>query len=315
MLNHQKKIPIRMLRIQTSLVLVMATMLSFQSTAAVAETQNYKSFEHWYLGLSLGTTKFYGDVSSRRNSFSNTNPFSGEFYSDRNFMYGLTLTKKFSGIFWTKMNLLTGTLSSSDETQDYYFKSDIVEISATGMLNLTDIFLGNDPQRPLNVYAYAGMGALSYRAWKRQQQTDSLIDTEGTGRNKALNLVIPLGIGAEYRITETFTVTGEFSLRNLRADNLDAHASINTSQEGYGYINLGLYYQFDMPEGLFRRNNRYNGKSSDPAIRAYNKRKSNIMKTDGYRKGLRVKRQLERERKEWLIFRFFKKTHLDMATE
>ncbi|HRZ42527.1 MAG TPA: hypothetical protein P5228_07480 [Bacteroidales bacterium] len=304
-----------MFRIKTPLILVMVALLSYQGTASVTQANNYRSFEHWYLGLSLGTTKFYGDVSTRRNSFSNSNPFSGDFYSDRNFMYGLSLTKKFSGVFWTKMNLLTGTLSSSDENQDYYFKSDIVEVSASGILNLTDVFLGNDPQRPLNVYAYAGLGILSYRAWIRQQDTDSLIDTEGTGHRKALNMIIPLGIGAEYRVTGTFTVTGEFSLRNLRADNLDAHASVNTSQEGYGYINLGLHYQFDMPEGLFRSNHRYNGKSTDPAIRAYNKRKANIMKTDGYRKGLRVKKQLERERKEWLIFRFFKKTHLDMATE
>jgi hypothetical protein len=284
-----------------------------QSTSA--QFSSYRSFEQWYIGISLGSTRFYGDISGRSHSYSQTNPFSGTFYQNRDFMYGISLTKRFGGVFWTRFNLLNGTLDSEEDDLNLYFKSDIVEFSGHAILNFTEIFLGADPQRPVNVYAYAGLGILSYRAWKRQIQTDSLIDTEGTGSQKALNIIIPLGIGVDYRVNSNFTVTGEFSLRNLRSDRLDAHSSVNTGQEGYGFINVGFHYQFDMPEGMFRNNNRYNGKSSDPAIRAYNKHKSNIMKTEGYREGMRAKRRIEWERKEWLILKLFKKTHLDMATE
>jgi hypothetical protein len=124
-----------------------------------------------------------------------------------------------------------------------------------------------------------------------------------------------MGVGVDYRITQQFTVTGEFSLRNLRTDQVDAHTDIARVQEGYGYINLGMHYQFDMPEGILKRNSRYNGRSSDPALKAYNKRKATVMKTKGYKDGLKTKRRIEREKKEWLILKLFRKTRLDMATE
>lgn len=287
----------------SALFLLPALLISGQSN------NSYRSFEHWYLGLNLGSASFYGDISHR------TNAFSGGMFRDRDFVYGLTLTKKFGPMFWTKLNLLTGTLSSTNEGLDLSFKSDIVEVSAVGMLSLTDIFLGDDPDRPVNAYLFFGPGLVSFRSWKRVPGTDSLIDADGTGNNKGLGFVVPMGVGVDYRVTEQFTVTGEFSIRNVRTDRIDAHTDISRVQEGYGYINLGLHYQFEMPEGILKRNNRHTGKSSDPALKAYNKRKSTVMKTKGYREGMKTKRRIEREKKEWLILKLFRKTRLDMATE
>lgn len=314
-LRTDKRMNQKTTRFTKSLFLISLLTLVLVSGETKAQGNGYKGFEHWYIGLNLGTSKFYGDVSGRTSSFSNANPFSGSLYRDRDFMYGITLTKRFSGIFWTRFNLLAGALDAQENDLNLYFKSDIVEFSGVAMLSLSDIIGGADPQRRLNVYTYAGAGLLSYRAWKRQLANDSLIDTEGTGKHKASDFIIPMGIGVDYRINGQFTITGELSLRNVRSDRLDAHASVNAGQEGYGYINIGAHYQFDMPEGLFRGSKRYNGKSSDPALKAYNKRKATIMKTDGYRKGLRTKRKLERARKEWVFLKFFRKTHLDMATE
>ncbi|MFO7723893.1 MAG: outer membrane beta-barrel protein [Bacteroidales bacterium] len=280
-----------------------------------AQAQGYRGYEHWYIGLNLGTSKFYGDISGKTSGFSNASPFSGDFYNDRGFMYGLMLTKRFNGIFWTRLNLLTTTLGSENENLDFYFKSDLVEFSLSGIVSLSEMIGGNDPDRLLNVYAFAGAGMVSYRAWKRQLDTDSLIETEGTGSRKAANMVFPFGLGVDFRVTPEFTISGEFSLRHLQTDRVDAHGGDRGMNEGYGYINLGLHYQFDMPEGVFRRNTRYNGKSTDPAIRAYNKDKATVMKTKAYKQANRDKRKLEREKKEWLILKLFKKTRLDMATE
>jgi hypothetical protein len=279
------------------------------------QSQGYRGYEHWYIGLNLGTSKFYGDISGKNSGFSNSNPFSGDFYNDRGFMYGLMLTKRFNGIFWTRLNLLTTTLGSENESLNLYFKSDLIEMSLSGIVSISEMMGGHDPDRLLNVYAFAGVGMVSYRAWKRQMETDSLIETEGTGRRKAANMVFPFGLGVDYRVTPQFTISGEFTLRHLQTDRVDAHGGDRGMNEGYGYINLGLHYQFDMPEGLFRRNSRYNGKSTDPAIRAYNKDKATVMKTKAYRQAIRDKRRMEREKKEWLIMKLFKKTKLDMATE
>lgn len=279
------------------------------------QIQSYKGYEHWYIGLNLGTSSFYGDVSDRNSAFSNISPFSGDFYSDRNFMYGLMLTKKVNGLFWTRINLLASTLEGTNDNINLRFKSDVVEFSGMGMLNFSEIIGGENYERPVNVYAFVGAGLISYRSWKSMIDPDSIVETEGTGKSKAVNFVIPMGLGVDYRVTDQFTVTGEFALRRVGSDRLDAHSDREIRQEGYGMVSLGLHYQFEMPDGLFRRNIRHTGKSNDPAIRAYNKKKATVMKTKGYKKAIRDKRRLERQKKEWLIFQLFKKTRLDMATE
>jgi len=282
---------------------------------AKSQIQGYRGYEHWYIGLNLGTSSFYGDISERSGAFSNINPFSGDFYQDRDFMFGLMLTKKINGVFWTRLNLLAGTMDASNSTENLYFKSDVVEFTGIGMLSLTEMFLGEDITRPINAYAFVGGGIVSYRSWKRMIDTDSLIDMEGAGKRKAVNFVLPVGVGVDYRVTDQFTLTGEFSLRRLGTDRLDAHSKDGSYREGYGLISLGLHYQFEMPEAIMKRNIRHTGKSTDPAIRAYNKKKAAVMKTKGYKQAIRDKRRLERQKREWLILQLFKRSRLDMATE
>lgn len=216
---------------------------------------------------------------------------------------------------WTRVNLLTGTLGSTNEGLNLYFKSNIVEFSGLVMLNVLEIIQGNNPERMVDAYLFVGTGMVSYTSWKRNLKNDSLIESEGAGKNKSYDMIIPIGFGVNFRVTEQFHVTGEFSLRNIRSDRMDAHTIDGHSREGYGLISLGLNYAFDMPEGVFQKGSRYNGKSNDPAIKAYNKKKTTVMKTKAYKQSLRTKRQVEREKKDWLIFKLFRKTKLDMATE
>lgn len=299
----------------TLIILGLFLLFSTSSITAKGQIQGYRGYEHWYIGLNLGTSSFYGDISERSGAFSNINPFSGNFYQDRDFMFGLMLTKKINGVFWTRLNLLAGTMDASNSTGNLYFKSDVVEFTGIGMLSLTEIFLGEDITRPVNAYAFVGGGIVSYRSWKRMIDTDSLIDMEGTGKRKAVNFVLPVGLGVDYRVTDQFTLTGEFSIRRLGTDRLDAHSKDGSYREGYGLISLGLHYQFEMPEAIMKRNIRHTGKSTDPAIRAYNKKKAAVMKTKGYKQAKRDKRRLERQKKEWLILQLFKRSRLDMATE
>ena len=270
---------------------------------------SYPNYEHWYISLNLGSSNFYGDISERRSAFS------GGLFGNRDFMYGLSLTKKFNGVFGMRMHLLTGQLTDVNEELNMHFRSEILELSATGMLNLTNIFLGENIDRVVDVYAFVGGGMLRHRSWKRDVDTDTLIEAYGTGRRRNNAFVIPMGAGAEFRVTPTFTVTTEITLRNVQTDRLDAHINMSNAQEGYGLFMLGLNYQFEMPAELMRRNTRHTGKSSDPALRAYNRRKATVMKTRGYREGMRDRRQYERQKREWLIFRIFRRTRLDMATE
>jgi hypothetical protein len=281
----------------------------FSSGLTFAQYPMYPRYEHWYLGLQLGSSNFYGDISERSSAFS------GGVFNNRKFMYGATFTKKFNALFGTRLNLLTGVLSDASEDLSLQFKSEVVEISALGYFGLTGAILGDDYDRPYDVFLYVGAGMLGHRTWKRDLLLDTLTETDGTGRKSSKAFMIPMGVVAEYRLASDFTITAEFTLRNVQTDRLDAHSSLDKNREGYGYIALGMNYQFDMPEGIFRRNSRHTGRSSDPALKAYNRKKKTVMKTRGYREGQRDKRRYQREKKDWLIFRIFKRSRIEMATE
>jgi opacity protein-like surface antigen len=295
-------------RLQTKTTVLALFFAMFASLSMQGQIEGYRSYEHWYIGLNLGSSNFYGDISGRNHAFN------GSFTGNRSFMYGITLTKRFNGVFWSRLNLLTGTIKSVNESMNLQFKSDAVEFSGLAMLSITEMLMGADQDRMFNIYAFVGPGLSNYRSWKREIDTDSLIETEGAGKAKTTSFIIPMGLGLDYRVTDQFTMTAEFSLRNIRSDRMDAHSQSDPIQEGYGNINLGFHYQFDMPEVLVRRG-KYNGKSTDPSIRAYNKKKATVMKTKAYKKANRDKRRMEREKKEWLILQLFKKTRLNMATE
>lgn len=303
------------LRLPVLLPVIFITIFFLMSGKVDCQTNTHRGYEHWYLGLNLGSSSFYGDISERKRGLSHSIPLTGNFYSNRNFMYGLTLSKHISPTFWARMNVLAGNISSERIDKGLYFKSNVVELSSIIMLNLSEMIWGRDRERIFKLYIFAGAGVTLHSSWKRDILTDTLVDSEGIGKNNASSLVIPAGMGLEYVVTDRFTIQGEFSLRNLGSDRLDAHTNETRSPEGYGFITIGLNYRIEMPESLWPRRNPYTGKSNDPALRAYNRRKAVVMKTDGYKRGIRDRRKFERQHREWFIFELFRKTTLDMAKE
>lgn len=271
------------------------------SISGLKAQRTYFLSEEWSVGLNAGATTFYGDLTDKANRFFSSTPFSKYFYQDRQWMASLTLEKKINIYFGVRGNLNYGNIKSTQESVKAYFKAHLFEYSLSGTIDFTNIFMGYDRFRTWGIYGTAGIGFTESRTWKYSMTSGELIGTNGFGIPKReggryvpmTETVIPIGLGFNYKPFDDFSFQVELSYRPIHTDKLDATLSDKSSLEAYGMINVGATYHFALPNHwrLGSRNPRYNGRSTDPAIKAFNKRKHVIMKTKGYKRGLKLKRK------------------------
>lgn len=299
------------------IIIITIILLGFTAASQVnAQYSRYRFHEQWYFGVSLGSNSFYGDLTDRKNTFARNNPFQGDFYKDRKFMYGFDMTKRFNSIFYMRGSLIWGNIASTSETENMYFRSNMRELSISAMFNFSEIIMGEDPDRPLNVYGFIGIGSARYTTYKRDLITDTVVSSVGIGRDgKAKGILFPMGLGVNYQITDDICVNGEITLRRLEADNLDSHLDDAKQFEGYGYLSLGISYRFNMPQGMFWKPPTHNRKSSDPSLKAYNRKKRTSMQTTQHKKAVSLKKKMVRKKRQWAIVQFFKRSRLNVAKE
>ena len=136
-------------------------------------------------------------------------------------------------------------------------------------------------------YAFIGLGLTESRSWLYSTSSGTAVDSNGYHSDRGVffinrpmtEAVIPVGLGFSYELYDEVDLVLEYSFHAINTDKLDVWISNNAKLEGFGFFSLGMNVSFQTPKNWsFRRGlPRYNGKSSDPAIRAYNKRKRVVM--------------------------------------
>jgi len=263
--------------------------------------------EEWSLTGQISASNFYGDLTDKSNRFFSNTPFSKFFYQDRQVVYGIALEKKINIYFGVRGHLSYGKVKSTKESVKQYFKANVFEYSLLGTADFTNIFMGYDRYRAWSIYGFLGFGFTESRTWKRDMLTEAVVGTNGFGVPKRdggryvpmTETVMPFGLGFNYRFVKEFSANIEMSLRPIRTDKLDATISDDTWWEGYGFISVGATYHFTLPDHwqIGNRNPRYNGRSSDPAIKAFNKNRHVIMKTKSYKRASRKRYKPKRRRR------------------
>jgi hypothetical protein len=292
------------------ITILLFAIVFFGLNKAVVAQRHYFFTEQWSVGLSAGFTTFNGDLTDKTNRFFSNTPFSKYFYQDRQPRAIFILEKKVNIYFGFRGHLSYGKVYSTKESVKQYFTANLFEYSLTGTLDFTNLFLGADRYRLWGIYGYAGIGFTESRTWKYDMVTGDLIGTNGFGSPKTdggkyipmTESVFPLGLGFNYQFNKAFSARAEFSFHSIRTDKLDATISDDSKLEGIGIISIGVNYHMQLPDHwqISNRAPRYNGKSTDPAIKSYNKRKRVIMDSKGYRKGMKNKKKFNSSRKRKL---------------
>jgi len=287
------------------LVFVLAV-FTLSGVSGLKAQRVYFFTEQWSVGLGVGASTFYGDLTDKTNRFFSNTPFSKYFYQDRQARAVFILEKKINIYFGVRGHLSYGNIKSTKESDKQWFKAHLFEYSLSGVIDFTNIFGGFSRYRAWSVYGHVGIGFTESRTWKYDMNTGALIGTNGFGQPKRdggkyvpmTETVMPIGLGFKYQFSKAFLMNIEMELHPIHTDKLDATISEDSWWEGYGLIWMGMTYNFSLPDHwqLGNRNPRYNGKSTDPAIKAFNKRKHTIMKTKSYKRSLKRKPKRRRHK-------------------
>lgn len=274
---------------------ILLLLLSFAGT--VKAQKHYRFSNNWSASFFVGTTNFHGDLSDNANSFKNNNPFSKYFYQDRRFGLGVYVDKMFNPYFGARAILMYATMKSTKESEKLYFTGNFFEYSISAVFNLSNAIMGIDNYRPYQVYGFIGIGFTETRSELYNLKNDSLVDrvgyhieNEGRGPKRLTELVMPVGLGINYSLNKQFSVFGEFTSHVVFSNKIDVYPVEGTAYESVGMINVGITYSFRLPSHWGGRGSqKYNGKSSDPAIRKFNKNKRVVMKTSANKRAMKYR--------------------------
>lgn len=259
-------------------------------------------FRDWEVSANIGMTSFYGDITDKKNRLFTNTPFHRYFYEDRGLGYGFMLEKNMNNSLTLRGSFIHGKIVSHSSAEQLYFDAVFNEYYLGASYDISNMIWGEARNQDWEFYGFLGIGFTDYRSWLYDMKTDELVDRTGYGaerwldgkRQMATETTIPFGIGFSYMILDGVSLSIETGIHGLNTDILDSYKSDDASVEGFGYTSLAFSYNFNVPS--LRGYRSYRGRSSDPAIKKYNKRKRVIMRTKAQRKASRKRYKHPNER-------------------
>lgn len=206
----------------------------------------------YQLGVSFGTMVYLGDLTpSRFGSYKTLKP-----------SVNLFASKLFSPSFALRANLAFGKLKGDDAKYDhpeyrqqrnFYFTSPVVELSGIAEWNV----LGrNYVSRGFSPYLFTGLGYsfikinrdysnlnLEYFGAESELITDLTKDLQHSLPKGSL--VVPVGLGARYYVSDKIGFNAEASYRLMSGDYLDgfSQAANPAKNDHYGIYSIGAVYR------------------------------------------------------------------------
>ncbi len=229
------------------------------------------------LGISLNALNYYGDIAPLPNRISTDLGFTRP-------AIGVSFTHRFGPFYQLTSGFSYGTLAASDAesadptdnnaafryVRNLSFRNRIKELSVVGQFDLfpnQGTYISRVRWTP---FAYAGLAVFHHNP-QAQNANGEWVNLEPLGTEgqyaqlsptdvnygikpyKLIQLAIPFGIGARFRVNEVIDVSAEFGFRYLFTDYID-----DVSQN---YVNLDLLS--DEAKGFSYRSNLVNPSTSE----------------------------------------------------
>ncbi len=222
--------------------------------------ESFKETNKFSLGLNFGSCLPYGDIKQW-----DYLPSSDEW----KWGGGAVLNFQVSTYFSLQAQFLTGKLAGSksnftSNTGQYHqgavanlkFNAEFWEttLNTTVSLNrlLTPCLKFNNY---LNIYGIGGLGYINFRSVLRDTDLlpingDTYVNSygwkdRGTVKDKMTReVIVPVGVGVKYKISNKFDVYLESTMRFMFSDKLDAYVRHYNFNDKYGYTSLGVIYRF-----------------------------------------------------------------------
>lgn len=245
-----------------------------------APGQPPKMFRNVSLGGAIGPSWFMGDLADHKvfpapRDWGNTIGYNWSLYLRKEFEYGMAAKLQFD-----KGDLQGGRVIG-DASPRVDFETEYKAIHLQFSYNLLEAVFGDRNRLRFYLLGEVGIGLTFYRSLTYWGEGPPLVrDFEGYSTTDlpptqryanmerapmAHTINIPIGLTFGHMLNHRVDVTAQVMLNNVLTDRLETWARDQTSRDKYGYIQVGMRYNFnrterDMPTK--RRSNRSNRRSS-----------------------------------------------------
>ncbi|NVO19326.1 MAG: OmpA family protein [Bacteroidetes bacterium] len=216
-------------------ILVVCVLISLltqaQKTTQLTASNIFKS--HITLQLNGGLTQYFGDLN--KDNFFNQNVRNG---------FGGALGYQFSPLFGLRAQYVKGTLYSVYVKKEVKLNSDFWDASMQLTLNINEIFARYNEKRFVNFYLFGGAGVSSYTSRLNDFSSNYLIRESSSRQSE---LVVPMGIGAQFRLSKHANLNIEYGDRLTFSDSLLDFYDGGSKRDQYSYASVGLGFRFGGP--------------------------------------------------------------------
>ncbi len=226
--------------------LILTTTYLFAQVAQEQEPKG-KLWDDWYININGGQTLFLGDVSKHFEWYKPS-------FSESSSAFGTILSKKLSCVFDLRAQFFTGKLYGRKDffvggaKADLEFKSNFWNLNINTILDF-NAWLGKcNPERKFSLYGIIGIGITDFKS----QLFNSITHNEITSTAQlhsftgdyawTTELVVPVGLGASYKIGNKIKINLESILNMTMTDKIDRVKGMS-GHDGYYYTSLGITYK------------------------------------------------------------------------
>lgn len=193
-----------------------------------------------YFGISGGPNLFIGDVKQYK--------FYPVTENKNEWTYGFagTLGFQITPVFGLRGQALYGKLSGTKRDENLHFNAEILEGNLCMLFNINELFKYN-PDRFLNIYAFAGLGLTNFKTRLEKLDNGSIIHERGYEEGggfvgtKYIG-ALPVGLIFNFKLARTVKLNMEFSMHAVNTDYLD-NLKRDFSYDMYSYNAIGLTFQ------------------------------------------------------------------------
>lgn len=161
---------------------------------------------------------------------------------------GISFDRHYSPAMSMQLRLTYAELAGMDPASSLSFETEMLEAVLRLRLSLNALLNPEGSSRSfMNLYAFIGAGALSYRSVAYVQDSPARFygyEADGTTKDDMLwEFVVPYGLGLNFRLTDRVDLGIETGFRYTSSDRLDAWPVTGSRKDMYNYTSVGLSFK------------------------------------------------------------------------
>jgi outer membrane protein OmpA-like peptidoglycan-associated protein len=232
-----------MTRLLLLLICTMSLVNLPEALLAQRVKRNLQLPNRWALGLTAGTTTAFHDI--RRFEYYDLSNLGYTFGAHASYWFGPAIGIRGSLNYGHVVGRLVdntaiinyGLPGPVEATTNFFEGSMSAVFNFSGMA--LDKFRPLVYERRLGFYGFLGVGVNNFQGRIRNLNTNQFLPTTDAGTADGLVLVVPVGLGISYKITDKIHLDLEGAIRNVNSDAFDGMVIQKTSGPGTGEVNFG----------------------------------------------------------------------------